>query len=92
MIVRVALAIPKLARQMLGEESPLAWQDLSQLLIDYSGYEIFGDKGRYYPNRIKQWCGYLKRQYPQAETLFSNIRRLQKADEIVNVLRQSAHL
>ena len=92
MIGRGALAMPNLARHIRGEEAPMAWQDLSQLLIDYSGYEIFGDKGRYYPNRIKQWCGYLKRQYPQAETLFSNIRRLQKADEIVNVLRQSAHL
>ncbi len=92
MIGRGALAMPNLARHIRGEEAPMAWEDLSQLLIDYSGYEIFGDKGRYYPNRIKQWCGYLKRQYPQAETLFSNIRRLQKADEIVNVLRQSAHL
>ena len=70
----------------------MSWEALTGLLIQYSGYEIYGDKGRYYPNRIKQWCGYLKRQYPQAEQLFNDIRRLQNADDIVAVLRrQSSH-
>ena len=90
MIGRGALARPNLARHIRDNEAPMSWPELAQLLIDYSGYEIYGDKGRYYPNRLKQWCGYLKRQYPQAEVLFDNIRRLQKADEIVAVLKQSA--
>ena len=90
MIGRGALAMPNLARHIRDNEPPMSWPELAQLLIDYSGYEIYGDKGRYYPNRLKQWCGYLKRQYPQAEVLFDNIRRLQKADEIVAVLQQSA--
>ena len=90
MIGRGALAMPNLARHIRNNEAPMSWPELAQLLIDYSGYEIYGDKGRYYPNRLKQWCGYLKRQYPQAEVLFDNIRRLQKADEIVAVLQQSA--
>ena len=90
MIGRGALAMPNLARHIRDNEPPMSWPELAQLLIDYSGYEIYGDKGRYYPNRLKQWCGYLKRQYPQAEVLFDNIRRLQKADEIVAVLKQSA--
>ncbi len=90
LIGRGALAMPNLARHIRDNEAPMSWPELAQLLIDYSGYEIYGDKGRYYPNRLKQWCGYLKRQYPQAEVLFDNIRRLQKADEIVAVLQQSA--
>ena len=90
MIGRGALAMPNLARHIRDNEAPMSWPELAQLLIDYSGYEIYGDKGRYYPNRLKQWCGYPKRQYPQAEVLFDNIRRLQKADEIVAVLQQSA--
>ena len=90
MIGRGALAMPNLARHIRDNEPPMSWPELAQLLIDYSGYEIYGDKGRYYPNRLKQWCGYLKRQYPQAEVLFDNIRRLQKADQIVAVLQQSA--
>ena len=92
MIGRGALALPNLANCIKYGESPMSWQALTALLIKYSGYEIYGDKGRYYPNRIKQWCGYLKREYPQAEQLFNDIRRLQSADEIVAVLRrQSSH-
>ncbi|GGF82113.1 tRNA-dihydrouridine(16) synthase [Alteromonas lipolytica] len=90
MIGRGALAMPNLALHIRDNQPPMSWPELAQLLIDYSGYEIYGDKGRYYPNRLKQWCGYLKRQYPQAEVLFDNIRRLQKSDEIVAVLQQSA--
>ncbi|QCZ94017.1 tRNA dihydrouridine(16) synthase DusC [Salinimonas iocasae] len=92
MIGRGALAMPNLANCIKYNASPMSWEALTSLLIQYSGYEIYGDKGRYYPNRIKQWCGYLKRQYPQAEQLFNDIRRLQNADDIVAVLRrQSSH-
>ncbi|NVK58333.1 MAG: tRNA dihydrouridine(16) synthase DusC [Alteromonadaceae bacterium] len=91
MIGRGALAMPNLALHIRHNVEPMSWPDLARLLIDYSGYEIYGDKGRYYPNRLKQWCGYLKRQYPEAAELFNNIRRLQKSDEIVQVLHRSAN-
>ncbi|MCU7555274.1 tRNA-dihydrouridine synthase [Alteromonas sp. ASW11-19] len=91
MIGRGALALPNLARCIRYGEAPMPWAEVADLLIRYSGYEIFGDKGRYYPNRIKQWCGYLRRQYPQAEILFNDIRRLTDAQAIVDVLaRQSS--
>lgn len=91
MVGRGALALPNLAQCIKQGQAPMSWPELASLLIKYSGYEIYGDKGRYYPNRIKQWCGYLKRQYPQAELLFNDIRRLTKADDIVAVLnRQSS--
>ena len=93
MLGRGALAMPNLAQTIRGIENPMPWEEVASLLIRYSGYEIYGDKGRYYPNRIKQWCGYLKRQYTQAETLFNDIRRMQNADDIVAVLkRQSSHV
>lgn len=93
MIGRGALAMPNLAQTIRGVEGPMPWEAVASLLIRYSGYEIYGDKGRYYPNRIKQWCGYLKRQYAQADTLFNDIRRMQKAEDIVAVLkRQSSHV
>ncbi len=92
MLGRGALAMPNLARCIRNDEPPMAWEDVAALLIRYSGYEIYGDKGKYYPNRIKQWCGYLKRQYPEAELLFNDIRRLSKSQEIVDVLaRQASH-
>ena len=86
MLGRGALVMPNLAVSIRESEAPMPWQEVAQLLIDYSGYEIYGDKGRYYPNRIKQWCGYLKRQYLEAERLFEEIKRLRNADEIVGVL------
>ncbi|MBU3022495.1 tRNA-dihydrouridine synthase [Aestuariibacter sp. A3R04] len=93
MLGRGALALPNLAQTIRGVENPMPWEQVASLLIRYSGYEIYGDKGRYYPNRIKQWCGYLKRQYGQAEVLFNDIRRMQNADDIVAVLkRQSSHV
>ncbi|MDP2537756.1 tRNA dihydrouridine(16) synthase DusC [Alteromonas stellipolaris] len=92
MVGRGALAMPNLARCIRNDEPPMSWEDVAALLIRYSGYEIYGDKGKYYPNRIKQWCGYLKRQYPEAELLFNDIRRLSKSQEIVDVLaRQASH-
>jgi tRNA-dihydrouridine synthase C len=86
MLGRGALALPNLARCIKYNDTSMSWAELKQLLIDYSGYEIFGDKGRYYPNRIKQWCGYLKRQYPEANHLFNAIKPLKQARDIVNVL------
>lgn len=92
MIGRGALALPNLAQCIKQADEPMSWAKVAELLISYSGYEIFGDKGRYYPNRIKQWCGYLKRQYPEAQRLFDDIRRLKQAEEIVAVLEQSGSL
>ncbi|MBO1256209.1 tRNA-dihydrouridine synthase [Alteromonas sp. 5E99-2] len=86
MLGRGALALPNLARCIKHNETAMTWADIAQLLIRYSGYEIYGDKGRYYPNRIKQWCGYLKRQYPEAEVLFNDIKRLKQSEDIVAVL------
>mgnify|MGYP000055969747 CR=1 FL=1 len=73
MLGRGALALPNLAKSIKFNEAPMSWEELKLLLIQYSGYEIYGDKGRYYPNRIKQWLSYLKIQYPEAEGLFAKI-------------------
>ncbi len=86
MLGRGALALPNLAMVIKHQHENMTWSELKTLLVAYSGYEIFGDKGRYYPNRIKQWFGYLRRQYPQAELLFDQIRRLNDAQDIVALL------
>jgi len=88
MLGRGILAMPNLARVVRGQQEVMNWSQVNQLLIDYSGYELFGDKGKYFPNRLKQWLGYLSRQYPQAEDLFMQVRRLRDSNEIVQVLQQ----
>lgn len=89
MLGRGALALPNLAKVIRGQAAPMEWHQVITLLLDYSGYEIFGDKGRYYPNRIKQWLGYLKIQYQEADDLFLIIRSMKNANEIVAALKEA---
>jgi tRNA-dihydrouridine synthase C len=86
MLGRGALAMPNLAQTIKSNHAPMSWEQTKELLVSYSGYEIYSDKGRYYPNRIKQWFNYLKRQYPEAETMFVELRKLKNADDIVRML------
>jgi tRNA-dihydrouridine synthase C len=83
MLGRGALAMPNLAQVIRDKEDIMPWHGVNQLLLDYSGYELYGDKGRYFPNRLKQWLGYLSRQYLEAETLFGQIKTLRESQQIV---------
>ncbi|AWL11693.1 tRNA-dihydrouridine(16) synthase [Saliniradius amylolyticus] len=83
MLGRGALAMPNLGQVVRGHQTPMSWPEVKELLASYSGYEIYGDKGKYYPNRVKQWLGYLKLQYPEAEALFKTIRVLKTAEDIL---------
>jgi tRNA-dihydrouridine synthase C len=86
MLGRGALSLPNLANCIKYGHAPMPWDEVKDLLVRYSGYEIFGDKGRYYPNRIKQWLGYLQREYTEAALLFQDIRTLRDSDSIVKVI------
>ncbi|MDP5032518.1 tRNA-dihydrouridine synthase [Paraglaciecola sp.] len=88
MLGRGALALPNLAQIIKQGAAQMPWDEVRMLLVAYSGYEIFGDKGRYFPNRLKQWLGYLKLQYPQAGILFNEVRALKTANEIIPVLNK----
>lgn len=88
MLGRGALSLPNLAAVIKQQGTPMSWEEVRQLLTRYSGYEIYGDKGKYYPNRIKQWLGYLKRQYVEADALFDRIRAMQSSEQIVEALQQ----
>ena len=87
MLGRGVLAQPNLALRIAQGGDALPWPDVLQLLMKYSDYEIAGDKGLYYANRIKQWFSYLKLQYPQAEQLFSELRLLRRSPDILALLQ-----
>ncbi len=87
MLGRGALAQPNLALRIAGGGAALPWPDVLALLMRYSEYEIAGDKGLYYSNRIKQWFSYLKLQYPEAEQLFARLRLLRRSPEILALLQ-----
>ena len=86
MLGRGALAQPNLAKRIKQGGEALPWPEVLALLMRYSEFEIAGDKGLYYSNRIKQWFSYLKLQYPEAELLFGQLRLLRKSTEIVTLL------
>lgn len=88
MLGRGALAQPNLALRIRDGVPLLPWPDVLAMLMRYSEYEIAGDKGLYYSNRIKQWFSYLRLQYPEAEVLFQQLRLLRKSADIVALLQQ----
>jgi tRNA-dihydrouridine synthase C len=88
MLGRGALAVPNLAAWIRGSADKLTWNELLALMLEYSKYEIEGDKGLYYSNRVKQWFVYIKQQYPEAEPFFREIRVIKKADEMYNAIKQ----
>lgn len=88
MLGRGALAMPNLAATIKHNQPPMNYAQLLQLLSRYTTFEVEGDKGLYYPNRIKQWLVYLRQQFPQAKELFGAIRTLNKTPEIIDILER----
>jgi len=90
MVGRGALMLPNLAhviKQSTGQETTaMPWHEVQSLLLEYTRCETYGDKSKYYPNRIKQWLKYLKLQYVEADMLFQEIRTLKTAQAITEKL------
>lgn len=84
MVCRGALNIPNLGNIVKYNHAPMTWNQVVELLLEYSAYEVRGDKGRYYPNRVKQWFSYLRQAYPEAAELFREIRTLTDVNAIVS--------
>jgi len=93
MLGRGAVIHPDLARQISAVQSqsaiePMQWREVVGLIIEMT--ELMKQQtdiqDKKVLGRIKQWLAYLKRQYPQAEVLFVDIRRLKQlapADELL---------
>ncbi|EGQ8957784.1 tRNA dihydrouridine(16) synthase DusC [Vibrio parahaemolyticus] len=88
MVCRGAFNIPNLGNMVKHNHTPMVWSDVVDLLIYYSKFEMKGDKGLYYPNRVKQWFAYLRQSYPEANELFREIRTFNKAAPIVDHIQR----
>lgn len=86
MVGRGALNVPNLGRVIRYDEPIMPWLQVLQLLLRYCELEVRGDKGQYFPNRIKQWFSYLRQPYPQAQELFASLRRCNEAAAIMALL------
>ncbi len=76
MIGRGALNVPNLSRVIKYNEPPMPWPEVVKLLQKYVQLEKQGDTGLYHVARVKQWLGYLRKEYGEAAALFSEIRAL----------------
>ena len=65
----------------------MAWLDVVKLLQKYVQLEKKGDTGMYHVARIKQWLGYLRKEYDEATSLFVEIRQLQTSKEIAKTIQ-----
>lgn len=80
MLGRGLVSRPDLARQIAHARAgqlpePMTWAELWPLLQRFWRLARAKLAPRYAPGRIKQWIAMLTRSYPEAQTLFDNIRR-----------------
>ena len=90
MLGRGALNVPNLSRVVKYNEPPMPWPEVVTLLQKYTRLEKQGDTGLYHVARIKQWLGYLRKAYGEADGLFSEIRALKSSDEIARAIDRHA--
>ncbi|BDH45188.1 tRNA-dihydrouridine(16) synthase [Salmonella enterica subsp. enterica serovar Choleraesuis] len=89
MLGRGALNIPNLSRVVKYNEAPLPWLEVVELLRRYTRLEKQGDTGLYHLARIKQWLNYLRKAYPEADGLFSQIRALKTSAEVAQAIARA---
>ncbi|HDL7857374.1 TPA: tRNA dihydrouridine(16) synthase DusC [Yersinia enterocolitica] len=82
MLGRGALNVPNLSRVVKYNEPRMPWLEVLTLLQKYVQLEKQGDTGLYHVARIKQWLGYLRKEYTEATDLFSEIRALKTSKDI----------
>ncbi|MBY7515487.1 tRNA dihydrouridine(16) synthase DusC [Escherichia fergusonii] len=87
MIGRGALNIPNLSRVVKYNEPRMPWAQVVALLQKYTRLEKQGDTGLYHVARIKQWLGYLRKEYSEATTLFQQIRALNNSPDIAQAIQ-----
>lgn len=86
MVGRGALMLPNLGQVIKQTASIMPWHEVQKLLLKYTECETYGDKSKYYPNRVKQWLKYLKLQYIEADQLFQDVRVLKTTEAIIERL------
>ncbi|KAB7897849.1 tRNA dihydrouridine(16) synthase DusC [Rouxiella sp. S1S-2] len=82
MIGRGALNVPNLSRVVKYNDPKMPWPQVIELLKKYTYLEKQGDTGLYHVARIKQWLGYLRKEYQEATEVFTQVRTLNTSKDI----------
>ncbi|WP_034944896.1 tRNA dihydrouridine(16) synthase DusC [Erwinia oleae] len=91
MIGRGALNVPNLSRVIKQNAPRMPWPGVVALLRRYTQLEKQGDTGHYHVARIKQWLGYLRKEYEEASQLFAEVRALKKSQEIAQAIERISY-
>ncbi len=94
MLGRGLLARPDLALAIKALDNGLPhryfdWDELRPWLVRFQRETLDFYPRKFCGNRLKQWLMYLSRTYPEAVTLFEQIKRLRDPDEIDKALTRS---
>lgn len=76
------------ATSLIAPDRTAEWEVLRSLLSLFWARVRSKVAPRFAPGRLKQWLNLLRRNFPQVEALFQEIRALRHPDEIEPVLRQ----
>jgi tRNA-dihydrouridine synthase C len=90
MLGRGAVADPLLAQRIrLDADAEAAdhWPTIMTMILDFWSQVQRKVLPTQSPGRLKQWLGYLRRNYPQAEQLYTAIRALRHAHDVSAVLQ-----
>ena len=82
MIGRGALATPNLAAIVAGISEKMSWIDVVVMILDYRKVQVIGSKGHHYSSRVKQWLTQMRQSYPEANELFTPIRKIKQSDDM----------
>lgn len=92
MLGRGSLCKPDLARMLRADQNgmaytPLVWEEVREIMLDYIPVLETGNNRKFAPNRVKQWLNYLRREYREAEALFQHLKRLKALEDIKHSLQ-----
>ncbi|MGY6028730.1 tRNA dihydrouridine(16) synthase DusC [Phytobacter sp. AG2a] len=87
MIGRGALNVPNLSRVVKHNAPRMPWSDVILMLQKYTRLEKQGDTGLYHVARIKQWLGYLRKEYDESQGVFEQVRTLKTSADIARVIQ-----
>lgn len=87
MIGRGALNVPNLSRVVKHNAPRMLWSDVILMLQKYTRLEKQGDTGLYHVARIKQWLGYLRKEYDESQGVFEQVRTLKTSADIARVIQ-----
>lgn len=86
MIRRGALNVPNLSKVIKYNAPSLPWPEVVALLQRHTQLKKQGDTGMYHVARIKQWLGYLRKAYVEADDLFRQIQTLTTSQAIARTI------